>query len=174
MLADTSLPHGSDASLSTVGSLSQELSHRRITLTACPGRIPLVEQRVLSQLTLLRQSVKRLSRRTQIARLKPLDALVLLGAGPREAKPIHAAHLPAAMPSRHDEQRNHLFDRGAFWRTGSHTRRIQPMGFGKIAGSAVVFRPSPRATLDRQAQILEPLVQRKAGGVDCCCITQGR
>lgn len=84
MLADISFPHGSDASLSTVGSLSQELSHRRITLTACPGRIPLVEQRVLSQLTLLRQSVKRLSRRTQISRAEALDEGSLLGSRSRE------------------------------------------------------------------------------------------
>jgi transposase InsO family protein len=76
MLADTSLPHGSDVSLSTVGSLSQELSHRRITLTACPGRIPLVEQRVLSQLTLLKQPVKRLSCRADITRLQAVGTQI--------------------------------------------------------------------------------------------------
>jgi|SRR5260370_19911804 len=104
MLADTSLPHGSDASLSTVGSLSPELSHRRITLTACPGRIPLVEQRVLSQLTLLRQSVERLSRRTHIPCLKPLDDLGLFGACTWEAVFIHATHLATSMPHRFNEQ----------------------------------------------------------------------
>src|SRR5437016_1184918 len=97
MLADTSLPHGSDASLSTVGSLSQELSPRRITLTACPGRIPLVEQRVLSQLTLLRQSVKRLSRRTQVTRLIAEMHLVPLSVARWKAMCIDTAHLPVAV-----------------------------------------------------------------------------
>jgi hypothetical protein len=68
MLADTSFPHGSDASLSTVGSLSQKLSHHQIASVACSGRIPLVEQRVSLQLVLLRQPVKRLSRRTHVTR----------------------------------------------------------------------------------------------------------
>src|SRR6266567_4913988 len=98
MLADTSLPHGSDASLSTVGSLSQELSHRRITLTACPGRIPLAEQRVLSQLTLLKQSVKRLSRRAQVACLIAPMHLLTLAVSDGKACLVDSAHLSVAMP----------------------------------------------------------------------------
>src|SRR5437660_9212339 len=34
----------------------------------------------------------------KVARLEPLDALVLLGAGTRESVLVHAAHLAAAMP----------------------------------------------------------------------------
>ena len=96
MLADTSLPHGSDASLSTVGSLSQELSHRRITLTACPGRIPLVAQRVLSQLTLLKQPVKRLSRRAEIAGLEPSMPTLASAMTNGEAVLVRATHLAIA------------------------------------------------------------------------------
>src|SRR5713226_8562041 len=158
MLADTSSPRGSDASLSTVGSLSQELSHRRITLTACPGRIPLVEQRVLSQLTLLRQSVKRLSRRTQIARLEPLHPFSSLWLGTREPEPIDVAHLPAAMPHRHDLERHHALDKQALWGAPSDTRRIEPMGLVEPAHHTVVLRQPSAATFYGQTKCLEPRV----------------
>src|ERR1051326_7027669 len=38
----------------------------------------------------------------EVARLEPLDALVLLGAGPRKPVLVHAAHLPTAMARRSD------------------------------------------------------------------------
>ncbi len=104
MLADTSLPHGSDASLAAVGSLSQKLSHRQITLTACPGRMPLVEQRVLLQFVLLRQPVKRLSRRTHIAGLISVVMFLPLTMPTREAVLVRPTHLPVAMSRRCDEQ----------------------------------------------------------------------
>src|SRR6266567_5662389 len=140
MLADTSLPHGSDASLSTVGSLSQELSHRRITLTACPGRIPLAEQRVLSQLTLLKQSVKRLSRRAQVACLVAEMDLFALPVPDREAMLIGATHLPGAVPARYNEQGIHLARLQMLWSTGANTRRVQPVRFWQLALAPVVPR----------------------------------
>src|SRR5712691_817457 len=133
MLADTSFPHGSDASLSTVGSLSQELSHRRITLTACPGRIPLVEQRVLSQLTLLRQSVKRLSRRTQIACLEALDVLGVFRSCTRKPVFVHSAHLTVAVSGCRDEQWHDTFSMKELRSACPHTRSISPMGFLKTS-----------------------------------------
>jgi len=124
MLADTSLPHGSDVSLSTVGSLSQELSHRRITLTACPGRIPLVEQRVLSQLTLLKQPVKRLSCRAHIARLEPIVMLLTPPMTLGEPMFVRATHLPVACDIGANKQRRNPFDVQDFWRTCPDTSSI--------------------------------------------------
>src|SRR3989440_10009721 len=111
MLADTSLPCGSDANLSAVGSLSQKLSHHQMASVACSGRIPLVEQRVLLQFTLLRQPVKRLSRRTQVPRLEAVHSLRLFGPGTWEAEPVHATHLSRTVPRCLDVQGPHAFHR---------------------------------------------------------------
>lgn len=129
MLADASLPYGSDASLSAVGSLSQKLSHRQIALAACSGRILLVEQQVLSQFVLLRQPVKRLSRRTQVPGLEALHPFVLLGLGTREPKLVHQAQLSASVSVRLDLEGHYPLDDESFGRTLAHARSVYPMGF---------------------------------------------
>src|SRR5205823_2861318 len=47
----------------------------------------------------------------QVAGLKPFHSLTLLGTGAREAEPIHATHLPTAMPCRDDVEGHALLEK---------------------------------------------------------------
>src|SRR5690349_3760202 len=76
----------------------------------------------------------------EVARLEPLVALVLLGAGARESVLVHAAHLSAAMPSRCDVPRNDVLDDDRRGRAPAYVGRIEPMGLAKPAHRAVVLR----------------------------------
>ncbi len=82
----------------------------------------------------------------QIARLKPLHPLGSLWLATREPEPIDVAHLPAAMPRRHDLKRHHAFDIEVLWSASSDTRCIEPMGLGQPAPHAVVLRQAAAAT----------------------------
>ena len=82
----------------------------------------------------------------EVARLEPLDALVLLGAGTREPVLVHAAHLSAAMPSRGDVQWNDVLDNERCWRAPAYVGRIEPMGLVEPAHHAIVLRQASTAT----------------------------
>src|SRR2546421_5463080 len=138
MLADTSLPCGSDANLSAVGSLSQKLSHHQIASVACSGRIPLVEQRVLLQFTLLRQPVKRLSRRTHLACLKTVVFLLPLAMTNREAF-LHTSHLTVAMAVCSDEQWHDSLHMKPLRCALANIRGITPMRLRQSSYRAVIF-----------------------------------
>src|SRR2546421_5363094 len=140
MLADTSLPCGSDANLSAVGSLSQKLSHHQMASVACSGRVPLVEQRVLLQFTLLRQPVKRLSRRTQVSCLKAKVAFVPLPIAHWEPKLVGVAHATMATSSCPDQQREHMGCLQSRRCRGPNTGSVQPMGFRQVSLCPIVLR----------------------------------
>ena len=88
----------------------------------------------------------------QVARLEALDLLRLLGTRAREPITVHAAHLALAASGRTDKQRLDILDLQTLRRMLTHTGRIHPMRFGKIARGPMVLGQPTRTTLNRQSR----------------------
>jgi hypothetical protein len=102
----------------------------------------------------------------QVASLKPtMDFLPLPVAG-RKAVLVGAAHLPAAVPGRLNQQRHHPSGCQLFWGAVAHAGRIQPVGFREVPLAAVVLREAPTPRLQRQPRGLQALKETPPGGID--------
>jgi hypothetical protein len=78
------------------------------------------------------------------------------------------------MPRRCDLERHHVLDVEALRRARAHARRIQPMHLGQCMRDAIELRASSTATLDRQIERFETLVESPSCRIDSGGISQRR
>src|SRR5712691_5139884 len=107
-----------------------------------------------------------------IPRLEAVAQTTLFGLRAREPIRVHQAHVARLSANGGDEQGHDQVETKMVRGTCPHACSINPMRFGQLLPHTIGVSSATGATLHRQSERLETLVECPSCGVDCCRITQ--